>query len=351
MTENCAKLLCKNNILSPDYLKVLLETNVIQEQLKINHIQTTIPKLGLGRIANLLIPPPPSQTIQNKIVTKRNAAYAAKKQKEAQAQQLLDSIDTYLLNELGIELPPEQENSISQRMFARKFSEVSGGRIDPFFHIPYLVRLDNLFKSKEGASLRHYANSYASGATPSKDESDIHYTTADKGIPFIRVQNLSITGELQLTDLVYITHETHNGILNRSKVLEGDLLVKITGVGRMAVASVAPEGFVGNINQHVVVIRTGSKEVSRWLATFINLDSVEKIASKRATGGTRPALDYPALFSLPIISPPLEKHNEIAAHIQTIRDQAKQFRAEAAAGLEQAKREVEAMILGEGAES
>jgi restriction endonuclease S subunit len=297
---------------------------------------------------NLIVPP---LSIQEMVIAKMDSALAVKKQKEAQAQQLLGSIDTYLLNELGIELPPEDEDTIGQRMFVRKFSEVNGGRLDPFFHIPYLVRLDNLFKSKAGASLRHYANSYASGATPSKDESDIHYTTADKGIPFIRVQNLSITGELQLTDLVYITHETHNGMLNRSKVFEGDLLVKITGVGRMAVASIAPEGFVGNINQHVVVIRTGSKEVSRWLATFINLDSVEKIASKRATGGTRPALDYPALFSLPIIFPPLEKQNEIAAHIQTIRDQAKQLRAEAAAGLEQAKREVESMILGEGVES
>lgn len=288
----------------------------------------------------------PPLDIQNQIVAKMNTTYAAKKQKEALALQLLDSIDSYLLQELGIELPAEEENSISQRMFVRKFSEVSGGRFDPFFHIPYLVELDTLFKSKSLNSLRYYANSYASGATPSKDESEIHYTTSDKGIPFIRVQNLSVTGELQLTDLVYISHETHNGLLNRSKVFEGDLLVKITGVGRMAVASVAPKGFEGNINQHVVVIRTGSMEISRWLATFINLSSVEKIASKRATGGTRPALDYPALFSLPIIFPPLEKQNEIAAHIQTIRDQAKQLRAEAAAGLENAKQEVEAMILG-----
>lgn len=44
--------------------------------------------------------------------------------------------------------------------------------------------------------------------------------------------------------------------------------------------------------------------------------------------------------------PPLEKQNEIAAHIQTIRDRAKQLRAEATAVLEQAKQEVEEMIIG-----
>ncbi len=79
------------------------------------------------------------------------------------------------------------------------------------------------------------------------------------------------------------------------------MLVKIAGVGRMAVASVAPEGFEDNINQHVCVIRTGNKEISETLAAFLNSDIGEKLASRRATGGTRPALDYPALLSIPII--------------------------------------------------
>lgn len=141
----------------------------------------------------------------------------------------------------------------------------------------------------------------ASGATPKKDTDD-YYSDKENGIPFIRVQNLSVTGELDTNDLVYISKEVHEGMLKRSQVKAHDLLVKITGVGRMAVASVVPDGFEGNINQHIVVIRTESKETSQNLAAFLNLDSIEKIASKRATGGTRPALDYAALFSIPVIN-------------------------------------------------
>jgi hypothetical protein len=77
--------------------------------------------------------------------------------------------------------------------------------------------------------------------------------------------------------------------------------VKITGVGRMAVASVVPEGFEGNINQHIVAIRTGGIKVSENLAAYLNLDISERLASRRSTGGTRPALDYPALRSIPIV--------------------------------------------------
>jgi restriction endonuclease S subunit len=69
----------------------------------------------------------------------------------------------------------------------------------------------------------------------------------------------------------------------------------------MAVASVAPKGFIGNINQHVCVIKTGDEEISKTLAAYLNSDIGEKLASRRNTGGTRPALDYPALLSIPII--------------------------------------------------
>jgi restriction endonuclease S subunit len=141
----------------------------------------------------------------------------------------------------------------------------------------------------------------ASGATPKTTESEKYYAEKENGIPFLRVQNLSPTGVLEFDDCKYINEETHNGMLKRSQVSAGDLLVKITGVGRMAVASVAPEGFEGNINQHVCVIKTGSKEISETLAAFLNSDIGEKLASRRSTGGTRPALDYPALLSIPII--------------------------------------------------
>lgn len=49
------------------------------------------------------------------------------------------------------------------------------------------------------------------------------------------------------------------------------------------------------------MIKTGSKEISETLAAFLNSDIGEKLASRRSTGGTRPALDYPALLSIPII--------------------------------------------------
>ena len=148
------------------------------------------------------------------------------------------------------------------RIFILQKSELEK-RLDPFYYVPELLELEKKVLAKKPKKLRDYVVSLASGATPKTTESEKY--------------------------------------LKRSQDLAADLLVRITGVGRMAIASVAPENFEGNINQHVCVIRTGSKEIRETLAAFLNSDIGEKLASRRSTGGTRPALDYPAMLSIPII--------------------------------------------------
>ena len=133
------------------------------------------------------------------------------------------------------------------RIFILQKSELEK-RLDPFYYVPELLELEKKVLAKKPKKLRDYVVSLASGATPKTTESEKY--------------------------------------LKRSQDLAADLLVRITGAGRMAIASVAPENFEGNINQHVCVIRTGSKEISETLAAFLNSDIGEKLASRRSTGGT-----------------------------------------------------------------
>ena len=192
------------------------------------------------------------------------------------------------------------QNINQDKIFIVKKSEIEG-RLEPNFYRPSIATLEKKIRSLSSKRLRSYAQSFAGGATPSKRESEKYYSDSETGVPFLRVQNLQTTGELCLDGCIYINEDTHNGLLKRSQVSGGDLLVKITGVGRMAIASVAPKDFVGNTNQHMVVIKTGNSAVSKYLAHYLNLDIIEKIASRHSTGGTRPALDYPSLKNIPII--------------------------------------------------
>lgn len=186
------------------------------------------------------------------------------------------------------------------KIFFVNRSEVEG-RLEPEFYQPSIACIEAKVRSLSSKKLRNFALSFAGGATPKKSEGDNYYSDSENGVPFLRVQNLQTTGELSLDGCIYINDDTHNGLLKRSQVSEGDLLIKITGVGRMAIASVAPEDFVGNTNQHMVVVKTGNANMSKYLAYYLNLDIIEKIASRHSTGGTRPALDYPSLKNIPII--------------------------------------------------
>lgn len=183
-------------------------------------------------------------------------------------------------------------------MFLVKSSEIEG-RIDIDFYRPNLTEIEKKILAKSKKRLKNFALSMGSGATPSTTNPEFY---SDKnGIPLLRVQNLTLNSTVELNNLKYITEDVHENMLKRSQVTDQDLLVKITGVGRMAVAAVPPKEFSGNVNQHIVVVRTGSREKSLYLANYLNLDVIEKLASRRVTGGTRPALDYPALRSIPII--------------------------------------------------
>ena len=186
------------------------------------------------------------------------------------------------------------------KVFFTRKSELTKRWDVPYF-VPSIVALEKKVQKITPHRLRDFVLRMSGGSTPLTTESETHYTESSDGVPFIRVQNLSTTGQLNLEDCKRVTRSTHQTLLERSRLGGGELLVKITGVGRMAVASVVPEKFEANINQHIAAIWTDSIKTSEALASYLNLDFVERLASRRSTGGTRPALDYPALLSLPII--------------------------------------------------
>jgi restriction endonuclease S subunit len=188
----------------------------------------------------------------------------------------------------------------SDKLFVIHFSELED-RFEPDYYRPSIRACEDIVRRKSSKKLFDFIENISSGATPSLKEKEKYYSSDKDGVPFLRVQNLNPNGQLDLQNIKYINLETHYGMLKRSQVCQSNLLVKITGVGRMAIASVAQDGFIGNINQHIVVIRTKNRETSEYLANYLNLDIIEKLATRRSTGATRPALDYPSIKSIPIV--------------------------------------------------
>jgi restriction endonuclease S subunit len=156
------------------------------------------------------------------------------------------------------------------------------------------------------------------------------------------VQNITEEG-IKLDDVRYINEETHNKYLKRSKLKPKDLIFTITG--RIGTVAVVPEDFgEGNINQHSVRIHLVEGVNERYIATFFNTKLGQSLSLRGVSGGTRIALDYEAIKSIPVPLPPLPVQKKIANEVHKRREKAKKLKAESKELLEKAKKEVEEII-------
>jgi len=296
------------------------------------------PNINSEEFKSLKIPLPPRK-IQDKIVSIMGGAYKTKGKKESEAENLLNSIETYVLEELGIDIPDIEGKS--PKVFSVTGEILKGGRLDPFYYEPKYKAVDEALKrgKYELIEFGKIISEISGGATP-KAKGKAYLEKG--GIPFLRVQNITEEG-IKLEDVKYINKDTHNKYLRRSKLKPKDLIFTITG--RIGTVAVVPEDFgEGNINQHSVRIHLIEDINERYIASFFNTTLGRSLSLRGVSGGTRIALDYEAIKSICIPFPPLPVQERIANGVQKIREKSKQLRKEAKEFLEKAKREVEEFI-------
>ena len=333
----------KNNI-NNKFLFHILRQSLSLKQMEQRSSGGNYPAITQEELKNILIPNPLLE-IQDKIVAKMDDAYAAKKQKELEAQQLLDSIDDYLLGELGIELPEPEENTIKNRIFIRNLREVSGDRFDPYSYQNKFKYLENKLKSMpiKVKKLKDIVSFFDYGLMPTQDYA---FSDAD-GLPMIRVTNIKKDGYIDMSDIKYIKFDTPR--LYQKLVKANDILMVQCGntTGKCAFVTEEYEGYT--FGSFSFVIRGDRNYVDqKYLFNILSSIVVQEQLNKSLTiTSVRPNTSKPDVLNFKIPLPPLEKQIEISEHITAIRNQAKQLQQQAKDDLEKAKQEVEAMILGD----
>ena len=328
----------------PEYLEAVLRSQIGQLQFFQNNNGAVIPEISQAALKSIrIVLPPPN--IQNHIVSFMRSAYVQKKQKEQEADALLNSIDDYVLMKLGIEMPEVEK----KKCFVVNTNETVGRRVDSFYYQSKFRSVDQIMENVQFDvfNLGALINEISSGATPKVDEN--YYTDSSTGVPFLRVQNVTNRG-IDLSDAKFITREVHDGMLKRSQLKTDDLVFTITG--RIGSVAVVPDNFEGNINQHSVrfCLKDQITNITinpHYIAVFFNFELGKSLSIREVTGGTRPALDYKALKSLKIILPPIELQNEIVIEIKNRLAKVVELRREAGAVVEQAKERVDQILLVE----
>jgi type I restriction enzyme M protein len=282
----------------------------------------------------------PGDATQRKVVNLIELGRKAKCEKELEAKHLLDSIDDYLLDALGITLPPVPENTIGNRIFRTKRRELVGGRFDPDMAV--YSRHTRTSKFELSKLKAHMLTSPQYGANERSVE------RVSKELPrYVRITDINEFGEL--SEGLGVAAEVAE---DRYLLTPRDLLFARSGntVGKTYLhigIDDEPHIFAG----YMIRFRLNPATLLPEYAFAYTLCSAYKewcAAMQRAAG--QPNINAEEYKSLLIPVPPIDKQTEIAARVFEIRDQAKQLRQQAEAELETAKRRVEEMLLSRSQE-
>lgn len=288
--------------------------------------------VGIDLLQSVKVPIPPISS-QQEIVDYYISACNEKQERELEAQQLLDSIDTYLLDELGVSLP-EVRNKLKDRVFLLNRSELEG-RFDPTVYKDGIKLISSKWDNEK---LSKVAFVNPGGAYKGK--------TADTPISFVPME---VVDEIfsEITTMGETTIAQSSGF---TKFREGDLLwAKITPCmqnGKSAIARNLTNG-LGCGSTEFFVLRPKDQRLSiEYLHVILHMKCVRDTAMLYfggSAGQQRVPASFLENFNIPL--PPIEKQVEIANHVYELRQQAKGLQEEGMRILEEAKLEVEQMIL------
>lgn len=333
LTENCVKLQVTKNIL-PKFLTIVLKTNFVQQQLKQNYIQTTIPKLAIERIKDLKIPEIPPKEIQEQIIDIMDNAYLLKNKKENEAKELLNSVDSYLLAELGIELP-SKDISLEHRIYTTKLSHISGKRFDCEYHQSYYKALEEAIQKGKYQTEKIQDSVFVN--------QQLEYMEKYNFINYIDLSCIDKeNGIIKDTILINLNFPSRA----RQKVHKGDLLVSTLSGSMKAIALIEEdkENLIASTGFFVInKVKNISKD---FLISILRTDLFQILLKRKASGSIMSSINYNDFLNLKIPLPPLSVQEKIADEITKRKHKALNLQKEAKECLNSAKIQVEKIILG-----
>jgi type I restriction enzyme M protein len=320
--------------INPTFLHTFLLSPLVVNQTKRMMTGNTLPRLAKKDLYRLRIPLPPRE-IQDESASITEEAYKERKEKLAKAKELLDSIEPYLLEQLGIRLPELKE----KKRFFIMYGKISGRQLDPFYNQPkYEIFFDALSQLRNIRPLEDLLTEINYGTVPTSPY-------VEKGIPYLKILNLQ-PHKIVLDSLSYLDENTRDKI--RDKFTRGgDILISQMGtVGVAAIVGKETEGYA--FGSFIIRIHL-NEEVNPFFITLLLNSNIGKIQLERGTttATVRANTSIPAIKAIRLPIPPLQVQSQIAEELKHRRKEAEQLRSQADAIVEETKKKVEQLIFGE----
>ena len=329
INQDIAKIKLTDEI-SYEYAVMYFQTRFANRQISILSNGATRGHLNFSQVRSFDVIVPPLD-IQNRIVGIMQFAYAKKKQKEHEADALLDSIDDYVLSELGIEMPVVEE----KKCFAVYVNETVGKRVDPYFHQPkYREFAQSLTMGK------YQIATLSSLITDLKNGVEIR-TYSDRGYRYLRVSDLGQHG-VENHDPRYVDVAE---IPDKIRLTSNSFLISRSGsLGLVSV--VKDEIREAILSSHIFKVSLNTNQIlPKYLEALLRSQIGQTQFFQNNNGGVIPEISQSALKSISVVVPPFDIQEKIADEAIRRQSEAAKLRQEAAEVWEVAKTQFEEQLL------
>ena len=307
-----------------EYLQLLFKDLKFQNYLDSFAVGTTNRRyIKFNELLNIQIPLPPLEK-QQELVVKYNKKTLEAEAKEQKANQLEKSIDEYLIEELGIELPEAEQNHDGFLKFV-DFKNLSRWDVD------FFKKSNSSHTSRFSIiELGHLISTLRNGIAGRN--------FSEEGLEYLRVGNIR-DNKIIDKDLKYTKVYTTNDILKKNTLL-------ITRKGTVGESTIVKfnNKFVASSEIFIIHLldKVGDFEINPNYISYVNSSSfVQNQYKEKSTGAFMPSLSQEKLKSLLFPLPPLPIQNKIADKISSIKQEIKTLRSEAENLKTQAKTEFE----------
>lgn len=331
--DSLIALTLKDNDLTLEYLNIYIR--IIRQYIENLAPQAAQKNINLKQLGKLPIIVP-NKDVQKEIVSIMESAYSKKIQLENEAQVLLKSIDTYLLQELEITIPSEEKNTLESRMFYVNLKDILKSRFDSFY---YQKKYDKYEKSILSGKypinkLEIYIKNISYGAS-------VDNCYDKTGIPMLRIRDIK-PNAIDSQEIVYLPVEMEEE-LHHSRVRVGDILITRSGtIGVCSIVDKLHDGFAfGSF-----MIKVSLKNiVPEYVSYIINSYIGKKYFERNKIGAVQGNITIPIIKSLLFPVPQMEKQKEIVQKIKEIYLEIKRLNEDAQETIKLAKSKVEKILL------
>lgn len=327
------RIILHSEEINSKYLFYFLHTKYFWQQANMLVKGTAQPQFNSNTIKDLLIPILNKQTQLN-IIQIMDEAYHLKKQKEAEGQQLLNSIDHYILSELDIKMP-QLIDKTHNIVYSINSNYLASNRWDPFY---YQAKFEGVEKAIENG--KYETKKIGEILTINDKLEDISKYSQIKYVDLA-----SIRKDIGLVEKIKIFYPTEAPSRARQKLEYGDLLLSgLNGsLTSIAVFDKKENNYIASTG--FFIIKKSDEYNNIYLLALFRSLPYQLLLSREASGAIMSSINRDSLSNIRIPLPPIEIQNKIAEEVKNRIQQVEKLQKEAKEALENAKKDIEMLIL------